>query len=29
MAKQMKLGLATGYWSSGPPAGMEQTVALA
>jgi F420-dependent oxidoreductase-like protein len=25
----MKLGLATGYWSSGPPAGMEQTVAMA
>ena len=29
MAKQMKLGLATGYWSSGPPAGMEQPVAQA
>ena len=29
MAKQMKLGLATGYWSSGPPAGIEQSIALA
>jgi F420-dependent oxidoreductase-like protein len=26
MAKQMKLGLGTGYWSSGPPAGIEQTI---
>jgi F420-dependent oxidoreductase-like protein len=23
----MKLGLATGYWSSGPPAGVEETIA--
>ena len=23
----MKLGLATGYWSSGPPAGIEETIA--
>jgi len=29
MAKQMKLGLSTGYWSSGPPAGMEQSIAVA
>jgi len=29
MAKQMKLGLTTGYWSSGPPAGMEQSIAAA
>lgn len=26
MGKQMKLGLGTGYWSSGPPAGIEQTI---
>jgi len=25
----MKLGLSTGYWSSGPPAGVEQTIATA
>ncbi|HUF52800.1 MAG TPA: LLM class F420-dependent oxidoreductase [Dehalococcoidia bacterium] len=25
----MKLGLGTGYWSSGPPAGIEQTIQLA
>jgi F420-dependent oxidoreductase-like protein len=29
MAKQMKLGLGTGYWSSGPPAGIEETIARA
>ncbi len=29
MAKQMKLGLGTGYWSSGPPGGVEQSIALA
>jgi F420-dependent oxidoreductase-like protein len=29
MAKQMKLGLGTGYWSSGPPAGIEETIAMA
>ncbi len=29
MAKQMKLGLSTGYWSSGPPGGIEQSIALA
>jgi F420-dependent oxidoreductase-like protein len=29
MAKQMKLGLGTGYWSSGPPAGIEETIAKA
>src|SRR2546430_16076540 len=23
----MKLGLATGYWSSGPPVGIEETIA--
>jgi F420-dependent oxidoreductase-like protein len=26
---QMKLGLSTGYWSSGPPAGIEQSIELA
>ncbi|HEY5625225.1 MAG TPA: LLM class F420-dependent oxidoreductase [Dehalococcoidia bacterium] len=25
----MKLGLSTGYWSSGPPAGIEQSIAVA
>jgi len=25
--KSMKLGLATGYWSSGPPAGIQDTIA--
>jgi F420-dependent oxidoreductase-like protein len=29
MAKQLKLGLGTGYWSSGPPPGIEQSIALA
>ena len=29
MAKQMKHGLTTGYWSSGPPAGLQQSIALA
>ena len=29
MSKQLKLGLGTGYWSSGPPGGIEQSIALA
>jgi F420-dependent oxidoreductase-like protein len=29
MAKQLKLGLGTGYWSSGPPAGIEQSIQMA
>jgi probable F420-dependent oxidoreductase, Rv3520c family len=29
MAKQMKLGLGTGYWSAGPPPGIEETIAMA
>jgi F420-dependent oxidoreductase-like protein len=29
MAKQMKLGLGTGYWSAGPPPGIERTIAMA
>ncbi len=29
MAKRMKLGLQTGYWASGPPGGIEQSIALA
>jgi F420-dependent oxidoreductase-like protein len=29
MAKQLKLGLGTGYWSSGPPGGIEETIAMA
>ena len=27
MAKQLKLGLNTGYWSAGPPPGVEETIA--
>ncbi|MEX2247842.1 MAG: LLM class F420-dependent oxidoreductase [Dehalococcoidia bacterium] len=27
MSKQLKLGLATGYWASGPPAGIEDSIA--
>ena len=26
MGKQIKLGLGTGYWSSGPPPGIQQTI---
>jgi F420-dependent oxidoreductase-like protein len=29
MAKQIKLGLGTGYWSSGPPVGIEDAIQLA
>ncbi len=29
MAEQMKLGLNTGYWVSGPPGGIEQSIAVA
>ena len=27
MAKNLKLGLNTGYWSAGPPPGVEESVA--
>src|SRR5215475_13198138 len=27
MARDLKLGLNTGYWSGGPPAGIEETIA--
>ena len=27
MARELKLGLNTGYWTGGPPAGIEETVA--
>ena len=29
MSKKMKLGLGTGYWSSGPPPGIESTIKMA
>jgi len=29
MVQQLKLGLGTGYWSSGPPGGIEQSIELA
>ncbi len=29
MGKELKLGLGTGYWSSGPPPGIDETIAMA